>query len=89
MLPILALLLLPLAFALSSNDMRSRSVYQLVTDRFALPSNATSTSCDPSARQVCGGTWSGIQSKLDYIKGMGFDTVSPRHFFAMHSVYRL
>ena len=70
------LTLLPLAFTLDSNTMRSRSVYQVVTDRFALPnSTASSTPCNVSNRQYCGGTWAGIQSKLDYIKGMGFDTI--------------
>lgn len=70
-----AIFLLPLTLSLDSNGMRGRSVYQLVTDRFALPSNSTSSSCDPAARQYCGGTWAGVQSKLDYIQGMGFDTI--------------
>lgn len=67
--------LLPFATALSSAEMRSRSVYQVVTDRFALPDGSTTKACSDSDRAYCGGTWSGITSKLDYIKGMGFDTV--------------
>ncbi|ORY35516.1 putative alpha-amylase precursor [Naematelia encephala] len=54
--------------------MRSRTVYQLVTDRFARSSSTTST-CDPGAREYCGGTWSDISSQLSYIRGMGFDTI--------------
>ncbi len=77
MLPIIALLsLLPITLSvLNAAQMRSNAVYQVVTDRFALPNSSTSTDCDVSARQYCGGTWSGIQSKLDYIQGMGFDTI--------------
>ena len=70
----LALLpLLPAVLAFDDDAMRSKKVYQLVTDRFALESGSTSQSCD--IRSYCGGTWKGVASKLDYIKGMGFDTV--------------
>lgn len=73
-LPLLALLA-GSASALDASSMRARSVYQVVTDRFALSNDSTTTACSTSARQYCGGTWKGIQSKLDYIQGMGFDTV--------------
>jgi len=73
---IIALLVLPFALTLDADAMRSRSVYQVLTDRFALsPGNSSTTNCDVTDRSYCGGTWSGIQSKLDYIKGMGFDTI--------------
>lgn len=65
--------LLPAALAFDDDAMRSKKVYQLVTDRFAREDGSTSASCD--IRQYCGGTWKGIASKLDYISGMGFDTV--------------
>lgn len=55
--------------------MRSRTVYQVVTDRFALPDGSTSKACNAGDRNYCGGTWAGLTAKLDYIKGMGFDTV--------------
>ena len=76
MLSLLALvpLLASSAAALSADEMRSKSVYQLVTDRFARPSSATG-SCSTSDRKYCGGTWSAIEDKLDYIQGMGFDTI--------------
>jgi glycosidase len=73
-LPLLAILA-GSASALDASSMRARSVYQVVTDRFALSNDSTTTACSTSARQYCGGTWKGIQSKLDYIQGMGFDTV--------------
>lgn len=70
LLPLLALPVL----GLSDDEMRQRSVYQLITDRFALPGNGT-TNCDVPSRKYCGGTWQTIIDHLDYIKGMGFDTV--------------
>lgn len=73
LLPFLALL--PLAWSLDANSMRERSVYQLVTDRFALPSSGGNSSCNASDRLYCGGKWSTISGHLDYIKGMGFDTI--------------
>ncbi|KAK4683535.1 alpha-amylase, partial [Tremellales sp. Uapishka_1] len=68
------LLLLPLSFGMDASAARSRRVYQLVTDRFALP-NSTAPTCNTADQKYCGGTWSGITSKLDYIQGMGFDTI--------------
>jgi alpha-amylase len=69
------LLTLTPVLSLDNTSIRPRSIYQLLTDRFALPPNASSTTCSTSDRMYCGGTWSGIASKLDYIKGMGFDTI--------------
>ncbi|KAL7422765.1 hypothetical protein Q5752_002059 [Cryptotrichosporon argae] len=63
------------AAALDDTAMRERSVYQLVTDRFALANGSTTSACSTSARQYCGGTWAAVSDKLDYIQGMGFDTV--------------
>ncbi len=60
------------AFNVSSS--RNHTVYQVVTDRFALE-DGSSPSCSAAARQYCGGSWKGIQNKLNYIQGMGFDTV--------------
>ncbi|WWC90710.1 uncharacterized protein L201_005647 [Kwoniella dendrophila CBS 6074] len=71
-LPLLAFI--PSSLALDDASARSASVYQLVTDRFARPSSVSST-CNVSDRKYCGGTWASITEKLDYIKGMGFDTI--------------
>jgi len=55
--------------AASADDWASRSIYQIITDRFAQPIGG-SGACNIS--NYCGGTWSGIVDKLDYIQGMGF-----------------
>ncbi|OWZ79034.1 alpha-amylase AmyA [Cryptococcus neoformans Bt85] len=64
---------LAIAHAATSDEWRSRSVYQLLTDRFAPPSN--DTTCALGATNYCGGTWQTIISKLDYIQDMGFDAI--------------
>ncbi|EGN94185.1 glycoside hydrolase family 13 protein [Serpula lacrymans var. lacrymans S7.3] len=66
------------SYAATADQWRSRSIYQLVTDRFALANDSSSNSnvtCDTSLRQYCGGTWQGIIDHLDYIQDMGFDAV--------------
>jgi alpha-amylase len=60
----------------SINDWRSRSIYQIITDRFARPDGSTTSPCAVEDNKICGGTWQGIISKLDYIQGMGFTAVS-------------
>lgn len=61
--------------AASSSQWRSRSVYQVLTDRFARPDESTNASCETIESRYCGGTWNGIVKKLDYIQGMGFDAI--------------
>ncbi|KAJ7053827.1 glycoside hydrolase family 13 protein [Mycena amicta] len=63
------------SLAASAADWASRSIYQLVTDRFALPPSSSNTPCDTSHRTFCGGSWTGISDHLDYIQGMGFDAI--------------
>ncbi|OJJ47349.1 hypothetical protein ASPZODRAFT_151841 [Penicilliopsis zonata CBS 506.65] len=65
-------LVLPLAEAASSAEWAKRSIYQVITDRFARPSSVT-TECD--LLLYCGGTYSALIEKLDYIQGMGFTAV--------------
>ncbi|KIY43712.1 glycoside hydrolase family 13 protein [Fistulina hepatica ATCC 64428] len=67
--------------AASADDWRGRSIYQIITDRFAQPDGADPYSCDPGARTWCGGTWKSIQDNLDYIQNAGFTAVwiSPVH----------
>ena len=55
----------------SKEEWKSRSIYQLLTDRFARTSN-TGT-CNYS--RYCGGNYQGIIQKLDYIQGMGFNAI--------------
>ncbi|RDW76969.1 alpha-amylase [Coleophoma cylindrospora] len=55
---------------------KQRSIYQVLTDRFAVAGHGNGgPSCDYKNGKYCGGTWQGIISKLDYIQGMGFDAV--------------
>ncbi|KAG2342652.1 glycoside hydrolase family 13 protein [Suillus weaverae] len=84
---ILAALSICLAsLAATSDDWRTRSIYQVMTDRFALADKdngiASTVPCDTVARDYCGGSWKGVIDHLDYIKQMGFDAVwiSPVYF---------
>lgn len=64
----------------NASEWRSRSVYQLLTDRFS-PSNFNYTLCsetpinENSVRHYCGGTYRGIIDQLDYIVELGFDAI--------------
>ncbi|KAF8621832.1 hypothetical protein AX15_007457 [Amanita polypyramis BW_CC] len=62
-------------FAATAEDWRGRSIYQVVTDRFATTDSYNSTRCDTSERKYCGGTWRGIMQHLDYIQELGFDSI--------------
>ena len=71
---IFSLLLLLLISSISSrtkSEWKSRSIYQVLTDRFARTSDTGS--CTLS--KYCGGNYKGIIQKLDYIKGMGFNAI--------------
>ncbi|MCJ1307711.1 hypothetical protein MMC25_001359 [Agyrium rufum] len=72
---ILAVAALPeLSLAASGTDWATRSIYQVITDRFALTNGSTEIPCaDPN--DYCGGTWQGLINKLDYIQGMGFTAI--------------
>lgn len=61
--------------AASSDEWRSRSIYQVLTDRFAREDGSTTAPCDTKERKYCGGSYKGLTSQLDYIQGMGFDSV--------------
>lgn len=58
--------------AKTAAEWRESSIYQVLTDRFAT-TEGSSPNC--SIRDYCGGTWKGIENKLDYIQGMGFDAI--------------
>lgn len=53
---------------------RSRTVYHLLTDRFALPPGAPETSCARLDR-YCGGTLAGVAARLDYLEALGVDAI--------------
>lgn len=61
-----------LSHAASADQWATRSIYQVVTDRFARPSG-TSGPCNIT--KYCGGSWAGLVDKLDYIQDMGFTAV--------------
>lgn len=71
------------AAAARPQEWRSRSVYVLLTDRFAQTesSGLFSYFSAPNSKKCtdlsdyCGGTWQGLAAKLDHIKSMGFDAI--------------
>ncbi|KAL1596293.1 hypothetical protein SLS60_008938 [Paraconiothyrium brasiliense] len=69
------ILLSNVTYAATSTQWRSRSIYQILTDRFARTDGSTTAPCEPGYEGFCGGTWAGITQKLDYIQGMGFDAI--------------
>ena len=70
------------ALAATAEEWKNRAIYQIITDRFAPPSDTAPARtsplaevCDESLQTWCGGTWLSIIDKLDYIQGMGFDAI--------------
>jgi len=61
------------AGARTAEEWKTRSVYQMLTDRFATSDGSTPV-CEDLGN-YCGGTWKGIERNLDYIQGMGFDAI--------------
>ena len=55
----------------TKDEWKTRSIYQILTDRFARTSDTGS--CTLS--QYCGGNYQGIINHLDYIQGMGFNAI--------------
>ncbi|TFY81305.1 hypothetical protein EWM64_g2707 [Hericium alpestre] len=71
----LLLAFVPAGFAATADDWRGRSIYQIITDRYALPAGANPNTCDTSKRTWCGGTWNTIRENLDYIQNAGFTAI--------------
>jgi len=61
--------------AATPEQRRTRSIYQLLTDRFARTDSSTTAPCADGYQGFCGGSWKGIESHLDYIQGMDFDAI--------------
>ncbi|KAL2851781.1 glycoside hydrolase superfamily [Aspergillus pseudodeflectus] len=57
----------------SAQQWAERSIYQVMTDRFARPAGSSDEPCDPY--KYCGGSWTGIIDRLDYIQDLGFTAV--------------
>jgi alpha-amylase len=64
-----------LASAADTNAWKSRSIYFVLTDRIARSSSDTGGGACSNLGNYCGGTFKGLESKLDYIKGLGFDAI--------------
>lgn len=63
------------ALAADASDWKSRTIYQVMTDRYGLSNASTTAWCDPGPGVYCGGSWQGIINNLDYIQNMGFTAV--------------
>lgn len=55
------------------DDWKSRNIYFALTDRFATGEDGGSACGDLGG--YCGGTFKGLEGKLEYIQGMGFDAI--------------
>ncbi|CAF4024965.1 unnamed protein product, partial [Rotaria sp. Silwood1] len=61
-------------------EWRSRSIYQILTDRFS-PENFSYIQCmeqpmtEYALRHYCGGTYRGANDQLDYVVEMGFNAI--------------
>ena len=76
MIPILLTLLVSLSTLTrcgTTDEWKSRTIYQLLTDRFAR-SNSDRSNCG-NLSDYCGGGYKGITENLDYIQNMGFDAI--------------
>ena len=62
-----------LALAADTQGWKPRSIYFVLIDRIARSGSDNSACADLG--KYCGGTFKGLEGKLDYIKGMGFDAI--------------
>jgi alpha-amylase len=64
-----------LVSAADTNAWKSRSIYFVLTDRIARSNSDTGGASCGNLSNYCGGTFKGLESKLDYIKGLGLDAI--------------
>ncbi|XP_076435565.1 uncharacterized protein LOC143275379 [Babylonia areolata] len=69
-----SLILLGAADARTTEEWKSRIIYQLLTDRFGPSGAAPRTPCS-DLRSYCGGKFSGIQARLPYIQALGANAI--------------
>ena len=75
---LLLLAALSVSRAANSSQWSTRTIYQVLTDRFASPTSAACPFVPPFSLPLnvyCGGTWAALATRLDYIRGMGFDAI--------------
>lgn len=65
----------PFASAADANAWKSRNIYFALTDRVARSDSDSGGNACSNLGKYCGGTFKGLEAKLDYIKGMGFDAI--------------
>lgn len=53
--------------AADAAEWKSRSIYQVMVDRYAHTDGSTTAECE--MHLFCGGTWKGLMNQLDYIQG--------------------
>ena len=65
----------PFTNAADANAWKSRNIYFALTDRVARSGSDNGGNACGNLGNYCGGTFKGLEAKLDYIKGMGFDAI--------------
>jgi alpha-amylase len=70
---IILCLILPFSLCATAEQWKSRTIYQVLTDRFAR-NDGSRGGCD-NLGWYCGGGYVGLKNNLDYIQGMGFDAI--------------
>ncbi|KAF5001485.1 hypothetical protein FDECE_10923 [Fusarium decemcellulare] len=65
----------PIALAADTAAWKSRNIYFVLTDRVARSAGDSGGNACSDLGKYCGGTFKGLEGKLDYIKGMGFDAI--------------
>lgn len=60
--------LLSVSDAATTEEWMSRSIYQVMIDRFAKTDGSTTATCE-TLSEFCNGTWAGLINQLDYIQG--------------------
>ncbi|KAM5349502.1 hypothetical protein ACJ41O_006007 [Fusarium nematophilum] len=63
------------ALAADTAAWKSRNIYFVLTDRIARSASDGGGNGCGNLGNYCGGTFAGLESKLDYIRGMGFDAI--------------
>lgn len=64
-----------LVTAADTSAWKSRSIYFVLTDRIARSSSDAGGGSCGNLGNYCGGTFKGLEFKLDYIEGLGFDAI--------------
>lgn len=72
---ITSLLAASTALAANTAQWKSRNIYFALTDRIARGGDGADNNACGNLGNYCGGTFKGLESKLDYIRGMGFDAI--------------